>query len=75
MAERQPLPKWRKVLGVVILLLVVGPLLFSMFYSAMTHTTFADAFANVAFYYPYLGIFVVIALAIGIGDLVRRRGK
>jgi hypothetical protein len=71
---RQPVATWRKVLAVVFAALVVGPLLYAMFASYFTGTPFGLVFQEVGFYWPYLGLFIPIAIVIGLYDFWRRHG-
>jgi len=50
------IPWWRKIIIILFLILVLGPPLFSIYYSAFTHTAFGLTFCRVGFYLcpPYL---------------------
>jgi hypothetical protein len=69
---RPPVSLWRKVVAIVFLILVVGPLLYAMFASYFTKGSFGDIFGQVAWYWPYLDYVVPLAIVVGLYDLWRR---
>ena len=74
-SEPARLPTWRIVFVVALVVAVVGPLLYGIFYSYVTRTDaqsdVATAAANI---YPYLVYVVPFVFLLGIWDLIRRYG-
>ena len=72
LSDSKYIPKWRIALAAIILILLMGPFLFAMYYSYLTGTSFYSVIVKVDVYFPYVWILILIIYFIGFRDLFRK---
>ena len=76
MIPSEPVPTWRKVVGVGFGLTILGLLLFAVFYPALTGASAHDTFYQVMFIVIVLGvIFFSVFAVLGVREIYRRYYK
>jgi len=74
--DRRPVAAWLKVVAIILVIMVVGPLLFAMFYSAIIGVGAQKALGDaVALTYPYVGYFILAMVLLMIVEFLWRQGR